>query len=318
MPKKQTETNEPQAKPKKQPKPKVAKGEVVVKEPEKSKSAKSKVVGKKPARKPKEETPQAPKTMIPIIYNGAKDQFPADGFRGLEIINPTDSKVDPKYERYVTLSKKEGREETLYYIEPSTFEDYVLSQKYTPANSDEIRENVRQSLNQLKQAWVQFGTAILVVSKSHIYRAWGFTNFKDYCEQELKLHQSTVHELMGSTLFLSHQKPELYKRLMGGQSKEIEKLPSYHSIYLLAKKQKKLEEQELFVELLSQVMDGKLSSRDLQAKLREIFGAKETSPTPEILAAHYAKWYELLQKADLSKDVLRKAEELMELLKEVK
>ncbi len=315
MPKKQTETKKPQTKPKKQPRPKVAKAETAKKEPE---VVKVEAIEKKPAKKHKEETSQAPKEMIPVIYGGKKDEYHASNFTHLEIVNPTDSKVDPQYGKYVALSRKDGREEIIYYIEPSTFEEYVLAQKYTPANTKEIRDNVLENLAKLKWAWVQFGTSVLAVSKSRLYRVWGFTNFEHYCEQELQLHQSTVHELMASTLFLSHQNPELYKRLIGGQGKEIEKLPSYHSIYLLSKKQKKLEEQELFVELLTQVMDGKISSRDLQAKLREIFGAKETTPTLASIASNYEKWFEALKKTDLSKDILQKAEELRGLLKETK
>jgi len=309
MSKKQASEKEPQNKSKKQPTPKAAKGKVVEKE-----SKATDAVEKKDAKKHKEETTQIVKDMIPVIYDGKKDEYHAANFSHLEIVNPTDDKVDPKYDKYVALVKKEGRMETVIYVAPSTFEEYVLSQKYTPANSQKIREKVLESLYEFKHAWVQLGIYILAVSRSRLYLTWGFKTFNEYCDKELKLHQSTVHEIMDSTIFLCQKDPELFQRLMTGKSQSvIEELPAYHSIYLLSKKQKNLGE-EKFTELFTQVMNGQISSSELQKKLREIFGSKESAPTLDSLATNYKKWHENLIKAKPSEEILKKAGELLNLL----
>jgi hypothetical protein len=240
-----------------------------------------------------------------------KSEYPVATISSFHIVSPVEA--DKEHSGYVILSKKEDKEEKTLYVEPAIFEKYALTQKYIPINAEDIRKKVKESLYEFKHAWLQFGTAILVVNKSKLYIAWGFKNFEDYCEEELKLHQSTVHEIMASTLFLSQRNPELYKRLMAGQDGKKE-IPSYHSIYLISKKQTKLGE-ERFAELFAQVMDGKISSMDLQKKLRDLFGTKEPTLTPEAIASNYEKWYEALKKASLSEDILHKAEELLELLK---
>jgi hypothetical protein len=265
---------------------------------------------------PKVKNEETKEDFIPAIVNGERDEYPISAIKNCDLASPTDSGVDKKYSKYAILSKGEGDSKTFYYVKPENFEDILINKKLTPANTAEIRQGIKDSLANLKKAWLMFGTAVAAVHKSRIYRVWGYETFDDYCAQELQMHQSTVHEIIKSTIFLSQEKPDLYRAFIAGKNEAIEQLPSYHSLYLLAAKEVKLGK-ERFTDLLQKVMDGQISSRDLQENIKDIEGKPKRNSTPSYLIKNYEGWYERLKKIGLSPEIITKAEELLTLLKKV-
>lgn len=322
---KKAKVKQPEVAPSEIEQPQAVQSEVapsVVEEPQTAQSEVESPAAEQPqAVQPKVKLPKAnsskcPEGFIPVTVKGKRDQYPIGSIPSCQLVSPTNSEVDKKYSKYAILSNGTGTDKTLYYVKPGNFEDVLLRENLTPANTIEIREGVQKSLANFKKAWLVFGTAVAVVNKSRIYRVWGFATFDDYCVQELKLHQSTVHEIINSTLFLSQENPDLYHTFISKTSTTTEQLPSYHSLYLLASKRTKLGK-ERFADLLQKVINGEISSRDLQENVKNIEGSSKRSETPSYVIKNYERWYERLSKVNLTPEIGAKAAELLNLLKKI-
>lgn len=210
-------------------------------------------------------------------------------------------------EANIVLQKQEEKE--VYYITPSDIEQFLKNKELFPDNIKDIREKVHRSLQNLKRAWVEFGASVIIVQRSKIFKEWGYETFATYCENELRLKKATIYEIINSTLFLIQKSPELYDSIMSSEA-DFTKLPSYHSIYLIAKKEKKITTKKA-LELYKSVIEGKLSTMDLTIKLQKLCGTKKPSID---LVKRYQSWYESLKNGNFSEEIIEKAKELNELL----
>lgn len=207
----------------------------------------------------------------------------------------------------IVLQKQEEKE--VYSITPSDIEQFLKNKELSPNNIQDIKEKINRSLQNLKKAWVEFGASVIIVQRSKIFKEWGYETFASYCENELRLKKATIYEIIGSTLFLIQRRPETYEKLMSGKE-DLSKLPSYHSIYLIAKKEKKITTKKA-QELYDSIVEGKLSTMNLPDKLRKLCGEKKPSVD---LVKRYQSWYESLKNGNFSEEIIEKAKELNELL----
>jgi hypothetical protein len=254
---------------------------------------------------------------IPVIYDGKPDKFPIPALCHFTIANPATIPMDPRYSSYVIL-KREGKEETVVYIEPSVFEKYILAQNYTLEDAKRVRESVLSNLQELKSAWVQLGTSIIAVQIPRLYRTFGYETFEEYCEKELKLHRATVYEIINSTLLMMRYKPDVYKKLMAGQKEADKTLPSYHSLALLKINQRQLEKRGKFDELLDMLLTKELSTREFQSKMAELLGKKKRKMSLKEVRKQYEALYRHLKEVkDIPQNVLERASSLVEELKKL-
>lgn len=243
-----------------------------------------------------------------IITNSTETNTAEENSFTVESIktNPNDSSNSNDSANIVLRSQPE---KVVDYITPSDIEKYLLKTELPSDNIQDIREKVHRSLQNLKRAWVEFGASVIIVQRSKAFKKWGYETFALYCENELKLKKSTIYEIIDSTLFLIQKSPDIYNGIMSGES-DITQLPSYHSIYLIAKKEKRITTKKA-LELYKSVMGGELSTMDLTDKLRKLCGKEKTSVD---LVKRYQSWYKSLKNRKFSKEIMNKAEELNKLL----
>jgi hypothetical protein len=277
----------------------------------------------KPAKPAKKKSQHAKEKaskpeFLPVTYEEKneekKTQLPINSMKDIKITDPT--KIASGHLGDVVLTQREGDKSVIFYVRPSDFEKYVVTQKLTPKDAERVRQEVLKNLRDFRQSWVKFGAAILSVHVPRLYLAWGFKSFPDYCEQELKLHFSTLYQIMASTLFLMKNQPEFYRELMAGKAEAYENLPSYHALYLLDKKRKCLEDKGKFDDLQEQLLKKGLSTRDLAKKLHEILG--ESKPSLTVLVSRFAALCKQMPKLQVPQDVVKEAFVLLGKLKGLK
>ena len=143
-----------------------------------------------------------------------------------------------------------------------------------------------------------------------MYKKWGYNTFEDYCQEELKLHHGAVYEIMHGTLLLMRDDPELYQRLLQGNTKKNEILPSYRSLYLLTKKRKLLGE-EKFQELFHGTISGELSTRLVQIQIQAVQKKSKKSVSKKTALKEFEKAIRLIEKCGVSENFVSEAENLL-------
>ena len=276
-----------------------------------SKSEITKDKGKK-SQKPKEKkTPKKnsdeKQPFLPVIHEGITTHIPLETVKKGEIIDPAD--IDSQYVGLTGISVGGER----YYIQPAQFQKHVL--KDFPEESEKIRQGVLNCLQELKVAWVKFGTAVIAVSNTRLFLAWGYNSFKYYCDGELRLKESAVYEITKTTKFLMQEQREVYERLMKGEKEALKTLPSYRSIYLLIRNKKQLEEKEKFNEMLDGLLQGGVTVAALQKEIRRILGKEKKEITKEDILKHFQKVCEEMKEFGVSEKILSETQTVIEKLK---
>ncbi|MEW6571356.1 MAG: hypothetical protein AB1390_09315 [Nitrospirota bacterium] len=280
----------------------------------------SKAVETSGAEEPKVKTSEGKakaKEFVSVIYDGKEAEFPITALCEFTIVNS--ASIPLEYSDYVVLSKKEGKEQRLIYVEPSVFEKHILKQDcYTLNDAERVRQDVLSSLHELKSAWVKLGTAVMSVQIPRLYLKFGYETFEEYCEKELKLHRTTVYEIINSTLLIMRHKPEVYTQLMKEKKQADKALPSYHSLAMLKKKQKQLEKSGKFTDLLDQLLNEGLSTRDLETKIKEVLGKGEKKLSLKDMSKRYEALYlSLKAMEDVPESLVEAASGLAEELKKL-
>ena len=109
------------------------------------------------------------KEFLPVIQKGKKEKYPTSSLVKCQMVEP--EKVDAQYLDYVAVYTRDAtNKEDHIYIKPSIFEKYVLKKEYIFEDANRIKEQVLRSLENLKNAWLHFGTSIIPVHTARLYR----------------------------------------------------------------------------------------------------------------------------------------------------
>lgn len=250
-----------------------------------------------------------------LLENGEKTELPIEAVISSAVFDP--NKTHPTAERNLALTIEHGKETSCYYVRPSDVEKYILDYNKAPVDFERVNKKAIETLHDLKKAWVKFGAAILDVNALRAYRL-KYTRFEEFCEKELKLHPSTVYEVMTSTLFLMREQPDIYHALIQGDAKAELTLPSYRSLYLVAKKKKQLERKEKYQEIVESMLHGQLSTRELQKRIKEVLqGDEQKDSAWQLLVKNFEKMYEEMEGFDIPKQIKAEAQSFLEKLKKL-
>jgi hypothetical protein len=254
---------------------------------------------------------------LPVIFKGKKDELPTDlAIKSVASGTFDASQMDAnKPELVPIVVQKEKEEPTCYYMKPDDFEKYIVESKKRPENLAAINEEAMKNLLELKKVWLKFGASILAVHTLRSYRLECDT-FEEFCDKKLKLHQSTVYEIMNTTLFLMQNRQEVYKKILDGSAKAEDSLPSYRALYLVSQKKKQLTKKGKFDELVDQLLKEKLSVNTVKDRLRDILvKGQDKKITRETVVKHYEKVCEELAQIKASKEILKAAKAILDKLK---
>ena len=257
-----------------------------------------------------------PKLFLPVLLeNGTKTELPIEVVIASAVFDPT--KTHPNSEHSLAITIAHDKEVSCYYIRPSDVQKYILDCHKTPVDFERVNKKAIETLHDLKKAWVKFGTAMLEVNTLRTYRL-KYPKFEEFCEKELKLHQTTVYEVMTSTMFLMQEQPEIYQAMMQGDTDVAESLPSYRSLYLIASKKKQLEKKDKYQELVTELMHGQMSTRDLQKQIKQVLHSEEEKkPSWDEFLNRWGKLSEEMEAFDVPQAVKKEAQKFLEKLKTI-
>ena len=88
------------------------------------------------------------------------------------------------------------------------------------------RKVVYDSSKQFKSKWVELGKHLTKVAGEMLFKTWGYKNFEEYCQVELRLKKNTAMKLTNAYFFLQEYEPEAFKS---------EKVPALDSVAVLRK-----------------------------------------------------------------------------------
>lgn len=72
------------------------------------------------------------------------------------------------------------------------------------------QNQILQDLDNIVVTWPRVGYFISKVLDEVLYKKWGYNDFMEYSEKELKLHYSIAHQILDSAMFMKKWKSELF------------------------------------------------------------------------------------------------------------
>lgn len=98
---------------------------------------------------------------------------------------------------------------------------------------EEIRQQAIKALKVHKRSWLGLGKMLTEISTEHKYKDWGFTNFQEYCKQELGVSGVTAREMMTAYEYVAENEPNILHTITDPNSDTV--VPDYHTLATLKK-----------------------------------------------------------------------------------
>ncbi len=139
-------------------------------------------------------------------------------------------------------------------------------------SNQNLRKLVLAQTQDLTKNWPKLGQYLRLIVEQQLYEQWGFKNFLDYLEQELRVRQSIIMEIIDSAHFFQRWFPNQYQKILESNDELPVQFPSYESVNVLVKYEKKVRpaHQALFKEIVHDVFANKMLPKDIITKLSNI------------------------------------------------
>lgn len=101
----------------------------------------------------------------------------------------------------------------------------ALLRRLEDSGADPRRLDALRCTQRFKRSWIELAQLLVAMRREKAFEAWGFTDFHQYCNDELHLRRSTVDKLTVSFSTLQRLAPQVLD--WDGVEKEI---PSYQAV----------------------------------------------------------------------------------------
>lgn len=117
-----------------------------------------------------------------------------------------------------------------------------LAHNLRDSGADPERLDLVERARRFKRSWVEMAEGLLMVRESRAFERWGYEDFFDYCEQELRIKKATADKLTASFATLKEHAPQLVT------SPEPRAVPAYQSVDYFARALRGQADEEMEVE----------------------------------------------------------------------
>ena len=191
---------------------------------------------------------------------------------------------------------------------------------------ESLRYRVLESAKQFKTSWVELGQYLVAVYKDKLFKEWGHSTFEIYCAKEIGIRQQTAVKLLKSYMFLEKEEPEYLKTHSSDRSAAA--APSYESVNALrlAHQSERISEGD-YEKVRTEVLEKGSEPEEVRKKIKYYLKpaeAKEVSETDKKtaaakkMAAYLESSLSELSNLSFPNKVLKKVEELLDLLADYK
>jgi hypothetical protein len=97
-----------------------------------------------------------------------------------------------------------------------------IEQLVKQLDPNSFRMRLVQSAKTFKTNWVQFGEHLTKVASDKLYSEWGYTNFEDYCREEIRIKKATAIKLTNAYFFVTKGDPDICNHSSFGNGLELE------------------------------------------------------------------------------------------------
>jgi len=161
--------------------------------------------------------------------------------------------------------------------QPKTKGELIIEKMMEELDPSSERYQVLAVASAFKSSWVALGEKLLEVKRKGLFNQWGYENFEDYCNREVRIKKPTAQKLTLAYGFLEKEEPQLMAR-----HRELNPLPDYRSVDLLrqAKEEKDFSVEE-YADLRRAVVEENRSHPTITKRFNEVASQKEgAGPSP--------------------------------------
>ena len=191
---------------------------------------------------------------------------------------------------------------------------------------ESLRHRVLESAKQFKTSWVELGQYLVAVYKDKLFKDWGYSTFELYCAKEIGIKQQTAVKLLKSYLFLEEEEPEYLKARASDHP--ASSAPSYEAVNALrlARQSERISDGD-YEKVRAEVMEKGSEPEEVRKKIkyylkpaepREISEADRKSAAAKKMVAYLESSLSEFSNLSFPNKVLKKLEELLDLLADYK
>ncbi len=167
-----------------------------------------------------------------------------------------------------------------------TSETALIMEKMVSLNPEDSRYQVLKAVVDYKASWIELAEHLNVVAANKEFKQWGYSKFKDYCDEELHIPSSMASKLVKSFQWVDREIPELLPRYIdeeGGEraaakdgrvDEDVPRvLPDIDTVNVLLKAEREVAKdrlsQDVYDELKEKALKGEDDIKDLKKTLKE-------------------------------------------------
>jgi hypothetical protein len=159
---------------------------------------------------------------------------------------------------------------------------------------DSPRYRILEAALAFKSSWIILGEHLAEVSKSGLWRGWGYPSFERYCADELFITSATAKKLVRSFLWLGAEAPELLPKVQEGRVVLPKRppagaLPDMNAVHVLAEAKSHVDEdrvpEDAYLALKQAAFDGETAA-SLRRTLKDAIPEHLKKKSPDDKVRH--------------------------------
>jgi hypothetical protein len=200
-----------------------------------------------------------------------------------------------------------------------TRSEEIIMEMMEELSPSDPRYQVLEAALAFKASWVILAQHLnnVLVNKMHI--AWGYKNFGQYCQKEIRVTAATAKKMVRGYQWLDEEAPEIIQQEEDGKIKPVREVPDFRTVGILADARKALQADRVDKKSYDALKESALAGQASATELRREFKA-HLPPAPQLPSdrdrslrralSTVVKTLEYLREWDGSDDLLIQAEEL--------
>ena len=175
-----------------------------------------------------------------------------------------------------------------------TSETALIMEKMVGLEPTDPRYQALKAAVDYKASWVELAERLNILAENKDYKDWGFKAFKDYCAEELQIHQATARKLVRGFQWIDREAPQLLPKPIDEEDGQVSArdanpvvLPDVDTVNVLMKAERELKrdrlDQTVYDDLKERALMGTAQAKELSAELKEAVIVPEKDPKEEQL-----------------------------------
>ncbi len=179
-----------------------------------------------------------------------------------------------------------------------TSETALIMERMVELSPEEPRYQVLKAVVDYKASWIELAEQLNVVAINKDFKQWGYTKFKDYCQDELQIPSPIASKLVKGFQWIDREAPELLPRFIDEEGDAAARdasatprvLPDMETVDVLLKAEREVAKDRLskdaYDDLKAKALKGDQPVKELKKELKDaiVEPEKEFGPKEQLKA----------------------------------